>query len=269
MLRFFRQIRQRLLTDNKFSKYLLYAVGEILLVVIGILIALQVDNWNEDRQEADKIKAQLTSLLRDLREDRGGLEQLRSFHSFRVHAAYYLLDQYNGTEKIVLYPETGPLPKLDEEGLFGGKIPDSYDKDFVVRAFSWLVRSNFINPNTVAIEEFKSTGLFALFENDEIKNRITRYYRGFAFAFPPAEITGDANSVLLKSSLVSNGYSFLDITLLEDPVQELLSIPTNEALLKNIVDDSTFRSNRASSVLDELDQLTEMIEKEINKNPSG
>ena len=56
MLRFFRQIRQRLLTDNppdrasragKFSKYLLYAVGEILLVVIGILIALQIDSWNE------------------------------------------------------------------------------------------------------------------------------------------------------------------------------------------------------------------------------
>jgi hypothetical protein len=47
MLRFFRQIRQRLLTDNKFSKYLLYAIGEILLVVIGILIALQADFWNE------------------------------------------------------------------------------------------------------------------------------------------------------------------------------------------------------------------------------
>ena len=53
MLRFFRQIRQRLLTENKFSKYLLYAVGEILLVVIGILIALQVNNWNEARLERE------------------------------------------------------------------------------------------------------------------------------------------------------------------------------------------------------------------------
>jgi hypothetical protein len=47
MFHFFRKIRQRLLTDNKFSKYLLYAVGEILLVVIGILIGFQVDFWNE------------------------------------------------------------------------------------------------------------------------------------------------------------------------------------------------------------------------------
>ena len=47
MPRFLNRIRQRLLTDNKFSKYLLYAIGEILLVVIGILIALQLDNWND------------------------------------------------------------------------------------------------------------------------------------------------------------------------------------------------------------------------------
>ena len=50
MLRFFRQIRHSLLTDSKFSKYLLYAIGEILLVVFGILIALQIDNWNENRK---------------------------------------------------------------------------------------------------------------------------------------------------------------------------------------------------------------------------
>ena len=65
MLRFFRQIRQRLLTDNKFSKYLLYAVGEILLVVIGILIALQVNNWNEQRKD----RATEQKVLYDLHED--------------------------------------------------------------------------------------------------------------------------------------------------------------------------------------------------------
>ncbi len=50
MIKFFRKIRQRLLTENKFSKYLIYAVGEILLVVIGILIALSINNWNESRK---------------------------------------------------------------------------------------------------------------------------------------------------------------------------------------------------------------------------
>jgi hypothetical protein len=50
MIKFFRKIRQRLVTENKFSKYLLYAIGEIVLVVIGILIALQINNWSEVRK---------------------------------------------------------------------------------------------------------------------------------------------------------------------------------------------------------------------------
>lgn len=47
MIKFFRKIRQRMFTENKFGKYLIYAIGEIILVVIGILIALQINNWNE------------------------------------------------------------------------------------------------------------------------------------------------------------------------------------------------------------------------------
>jgi len=50
MIKFFRKIRRQLLTENRFSKYLLYAIGEIVLVVIGILIALQINIWNENRK---------------------------------------------------------------------------------------------------------------------------------------------------------------------------------------------------------------------------
>ncbi|NER11699.1 hypothetical protein SAMN06265375_10553 [Muriicola jejuensis] len=49
MLKFFRKIRQSLVAENKVSRYFLYAIGEIILVVIGILIALQINNWNQDR----------------------------------------------------------------------------------------------------------------------------------------------------------------------------------------------------------------------------
>ncbi len=69
MLRFFRRIRQRLLTDNKFSKYLLYAIGEILLVVVGILIALQVDSWNAERKDAIKLRTALQSVYKDIVQD--------------------------------------------------------------------------------------------------------------------------------------------------------------------------------------------------------
>ena len=52
MLRFFRNIRQKLAAENKVMAYLRYAIGEIILVVIGILIALQINNWNERRKKA-------------------------------------------------------------------------------------------------------------------------------------------------------------------------------------------------------------------------
>lgn len=50
MIKFFRRIRQSMIKENKVSKYLLYAIGEIVLVVIGILIALQINNWNENKK---------------------------------------------------------------------------------------------------------------------------------------------------------------------------------------------------------------------------
>ena len=78
MLRFFRQIRQGLLTDNKFSKYLLYAVGEILLVVIGILIALQVNDWAEASKKRRFLNYSLAQIHQDLESDLqliyGGIE---------------------------------------------------------------------------------------------------------------------------------------------------------------------------------------------------
>jgi hypothetical protein len=54
MLQFFRKIRYDLINNNKTGKYLKYAIGEILLVPIGILLALQVNNWNENRKNADE-----------------------------------------------------------------------------------------------------------------------------------------------------------------------------------------------------------------------
>jgi len=72
MFRFFRRIRQKLLTERNLSKYLIYALGEILLVVAGILIALQINNWNElrkDRHQEIKLLKQLNSDLdRNLEE---------------------------------------------------------------------------------------------------------------------------------------------------------------------------------------------------------
>ena len=76
MIKFFRKIRQRLLSENKFSKYLLYAIGEVVLVVIGILIALNLNTNSENKklvvQEIKilkEVKSELTVALEDVIDD--------------------------------------------------------------------------------------------------------------------------------------------------------------------------------------------------------
>lgn len=67
MFRFFRQIRQSLLSQNNVSRYLLYAVGEIVLVVIGILLALQIDTWNQERINAREERRIFQDLMEELK----------------------------------------------------------------------------------------------------------------------------------------------------------------------------------------------------------
>ena len=69
MIKLFRNIRQSLLAEGKTSKYLKYALGEIILVVIGILIALQINNWNEAKKSKRDELYVLTEVLKNLEED--------------------------------------------------------------------------------------------------------------------------------------------------------------------------------------------------------
>ncbi|HKJ79795.1 MAG TPA: DUF6090 family protein [Prolixibacteraceae bacterium] len=64
-MKIFRKIRQKLLTESKFSKYLIYAVGEIILVVIGILIALAINNHNEENKNIEQEQVILKQLKTD------------------------------------------------------------------------------------------------------------------------------------------------------------------------------------------------------------
>ena len=69
MIKFFRRIRQNLLSEGKTGKYLKYAIGEIVLVVVGILIALAINDWNETRKNKSALTNYTESLIKDLKQD--------------------------------------------------------------------------------------------------------------------------------------------------------------------------------------------------------
>jgi hypothetical protein len=75
MIKFFRKIKKRFLTENKFSNYLIYAIGEIVLVVAGIVIALQINNWNEARKNKAYELTMLKEVIYALEVDSKVLEE--------------------------------------------------------------------------------------------------------------------------------------------------------------------------------------------------
>ena len=121
MIKFFRKIRQSLLSENKFSKYLLYAIGEIALVMIGILLALQVNNWNEDRKERLVEKQRYQNILNDLINDEDSINQMitRLIQKQDLHYYLYQVSQKNGKPDSTI--NIGRINSAPELNLITGK----------------------------------------------------------------------------------------------------------------------------------------------------
>jgi ABC-type phosphate transport system permease subunit len=96
MPKFFRNIRQKLLNENKFSKYVIYAIGEIILVVIGVLIALQIDNWNDFEKNKRQEQVIVDNILQDLKNDKAGLTDMIDKRTSKAASAAIMVSEYNG-----------------------------------------------------------------------------------------------------------------------------------------------------------------------------
>ena len=95
MIKFFRHIRKSLLEQNKMGKYFKYAVGEIILVVVGILIALQINNWNENRKIKNEERALLINVLESLERDSIGIVKLSNTRDTVLQLHKDLMDVVN------------------------------------------------------------------------------------------------------------------------------------------------------------------------------
>lgn len=94
MMKFFRKIRQKLLAKNKFSKYLTYAIGEIILVVIGILIALSINNWSSINKEKRTLLGHLYTIQENLKNDESQLLEMRKFRLKSAEMSTKMINQY-------------------------------------------------------------------------------------------------------------------------------------------------------------------------------
>ncbi len=146
MIKFFRHIRKSLLNEGKTSKYFKYAIGEIVLVVIGILIALQINNWNEQRKENQFERKVLKEILSDTEED--------------------IIETNNGIKSL---KEAQISSKMVLVAFYKNlKYKDSMDIHFAKALAFWS-----LSPNSTAFETAKTEGL-NLIKNDSIRHRIAK-----------------------------------------------------------------------------------------------
>lgn len=207
MIKFFRKIRQKTLTENKFSKYLLYAIGEIVLVVIGILIALQINNWNELKKTTEKEKVFLKEIISDLNYNQNNTQaQLEKTYDIgRDSIAKTFNYVINHLEK---------------------KSP--YD-DSLSRQFYVLHQLQSLNIKSSGFESLKSSGM-DIIQKDLLRSNIGEYYTATTRKTQDAytELRDDFYNYILKfprTQFISK----------KDKNLKDIQIPINyEQLLKNV-----------------------------------
>ncbi len=143
MIKFFRKIRQNLLMENKTGKYFKYAIGEIVLVMIGILLALQVNNWNNERKDRVREVKYLQNIKQDLEKDLNSL-------AFQIN---FRREKYKTTNKLIAQINGAPITDITE---------------LTYNVVNTLMEEKF-TPNNTTYTELSNSGNLNLISNDSIK----------------------------------------------------------------------------------------------------
>ncbi|WP_405574185.1 hypothetical protein [Winogradskyella sp. Asnod2-B02-A] len=185
MIKFFRHIRQKLLSENKFSKYVLYAIGEIVLVIIGILIALAI---NENAKDKNNLELRDLYIIQLEDEANRNLNRLKELKEFTIE----MLKEVD-TLGYILYTKDYDNPKLPP------------------KAFR-LMDTDYFNPSTVTYENLKFSGDLKLFDDLNVRNAISEPYETFNNIKVVEDLDFDGFSNYYNDFLIRN-VSFFEMQL--------------------------------------------------------
>jgi hypothetical protein len=240
MLTLFKKIRKSILDTSSTGKYLAYAMGEIALVIIGILIALQINNWNEERKLQQKEKELLISLKSDME---GTLEKLEGIN----HYNDLTLKNYKEIVEFLL-SDREYYPRLDT--LFG-------------RLDNWF--SPFFSYN--AYETVKSVGI-EIITNDQIREGIIYTYE---FRFPTLIEDWDKSewsfnqvkTPLITRHLITR-YWEGNIARPHN-VKAMKNDPEFLSMVTQLVEWREFGVSNVARTIEELTSLISLIDEEVRK----
>ncbi len=176
MIKFFRKFRQNLLAQNKFKKYLIYAFGEITLVVVGILIALQINNWNEREQLKNTELKTLKSLNESIKIN---LDELNHILNAQINR--------NRSLQEVLFVDLSNRPLVYLDSLITENV-ENYTFD----------------PSTGIYNSIINSGKIEIITNDSLKNRISKLYDSVSDYQESEDEMTEFTKVHLEESFIAN-----------------------------------------------------------------
>ncbi len=241
MIKFFKKIRQRLLAENKFNKYLIYATGEIVLVVIGILIALQINTWNQSKQESNKEKVYLRNVEADLKQQLSYISiQLEREYEYDSLAAS-ILDRYNREKRLRI------------------------DSVISKQLNTLTIRKTFIKADPT-YQDLISSGNIRLIKDEKLRNEILSYY----LELERIESIIMNNNLLYVDEmfafkLVHHVYIGKTNERLFGVSNQILQEPEIEMLIMNLLDIRKDISVGHIELMNELKEKTELILESLQK----
>lgn len=269
MLRFFRNIRKQLMEQKKVRTYIFYAVGEILLVVIGILLALQINTWNQQRNDLASEILYLQNLVSDI--------------------DLQLIEYEETLETEIAVGES--MLKAGE--LFEDRIEES-EVDSLNIYLSYVIANRSVNSFNATFEDMKSTGNIRLISNEKLKRDILGFYQAteradrvllkneVTKAFIREEITENSlgnyqvNYRPTDLSLFLENSGFPAVNPVQDPANQkafnqtvlnFISSPEGFLKLNNLITNRYFSSMVSIAIINEIkasaEELKQNIEEEL------
>ena len=150
MIKFFRNIRKKLAIENKAFGYLRYAIGEIVLVVIGIIIALQINNWNEQRKLKNEEQQALVNIKQDFSYNKELLLQVIKDSERTIQSSLVMLNY------------TGNKPKPEREQYFDSLL-------------NKVNISPYYYPRNGFLDDLTNSGKLSVFKNVDLRNRLSSW----------------------------------------------------------------------------------------------
>ena len=244
---------------NNTGKYFKYAIGEIVLVVIGILIALLINNWNENRIKNKEVKTYLNNLIQDLNDDQEILDMMNNWQTFKYFSMQYLLEMEGSNPYDPIADRKKNIPPFKTNSFWSKEIPNVYNKEFIQVTFSVTHRAVMPPFAKSTFDELKSTGMYSKL-NPELKKGINFYYAVRKNNFH------DKVQLLAmdwQTSLAEDGFITTDTYKLSDPISLLRNNPKRIGLLKRMIRESGWIIQSTINLEKDKERLIQLIEKEI------